>query len=148
MKKYVFLFLVFVAFLTSCSVENDGPVVRTEFMPIVNVAVPDHFVQGQTHEILMSYVKPNSCYVFNNIIFDIEGHERTVSILNTVYQNQTCVTQNELTTVSFDLTVSGDEVYLFKFYQGKDEYGVDQYHLVEVPVVNGRNLDLTKSNNN
>ncbi|MDY2586435.1 hypothetical protein [Winogradskyella aquimaris] len=147
MKKYAFLFLVSVAFLTSCSVENDDPVVRTEFMPIVNVAVPDHFVQGQTHEILMSYVKPNSCYVFNNIIFDIEGHERTVSILNTVYENENCTPQDELTTVSFDLTVSGDDVYLFKFYQGKDEYGVDQYHLVEVPVVNGRNIDLTNNIN-
>jgi hypothetical protein len=147
MKKYAFLFLVSLAFLTSCSVENDNPVVRTEFMPIVNVAVPDHFIQGQTHEILMSYVKPNSCYVFNNIIFDIEGHERTVSILNTVYENENCTPQDELTTVSFDLTVSGDDVYLFKFYQGKDEYGVDQYHLVEVPVVNGRNIDLTNNIN-
>lgn len=147
MKKYAFLFLVSLAFLTSCSVENDNPIVRTEFMPIVNVAVPDHFIQGQTHEILMSYVKPNSCYVFNNIIFDIEGHERTVSILNTVYENENCTPQDELTTVSFDLTVSGDDVYLFKFYQGKDEYGVDQYHLVEVPVVNGRNIDLTNNIN-
>jgi hypothetical protein len=147
MKKYAFLFLVSLAFLTSCSVENDNPVVRTEFMPIVNVAIPDHFIQGQTHEILMSYVKPNSCYVFNNIIFDIEGHERTVSILNTVYENENCTPQDELTTVNFDLTVSGDDVYLFKFYQGKDEYGVDQYHLVEVPVVNGRNIDLTNNIN-
>jgi len=141
MKKYVFFLLISVSFCTSCSVENDDPVVRTEFMPIVNVAVPDYFVQGQTHEILMSYVKPSTCYVFNNIIFDIEGQERTVSILNTVYENQNCVTQEELTTVGFDLTVSGNEVYLFKFYQGKDQYGVDQYHLVEVPVVDSRSTN-------
>ncbi|APY08531.1 hypothetical protein BWZ20_09560 [Winogradskyella sp. J14-2] len=139
MKTYVYLLLVLVVGLsTSCNVDNEDPVVRTEFMPIINVAVPDHFVQGETYEVLMSYLKPSSCYVFNNIIFDIEGHERTVSILNTVYQNDNCTIQDELTTVSFDLTVSGDEIYLFKFYQGKDEFGIDQYHLVEVPVVSNR----------
>jgi len=137
MKKYAFLLLMIVGLSMSCSVENDDPVVHTEFMPITNVELPEYFIQGQTYEINMSYIKPSSCYVFNNIIFDIEGHERTVAILNTVYENTNCIPEGESTTVSFDLTISGDEVYLFKFFQGTQD-GVDQYHLVEVPVVDGR----------
>lgn len=137
MKKYAFLLLMFVGLLMSCSVDNDNPVVHTEFMPITSVELPEYFVQGQTYQINMSYIKPSSCYVFNNIIFDIEGHERTVAILNTVYEDSNCIPEEEPTTVSFDLTVSGDQVYLFKFFQGTED-GVDQYHLVEVPVVDGR----------
>ncbi len=137
MKKYAFLLLMFVGLLMSCSVDNDNPVVHTEFMPITSVELPEYFVQGQTYQINMSYIKPSSCYVFNNIIFDIEGHERTVAILNTVYEDSNCIPEEESTTVSFDLTVSGDQVYLFKFFQGTED-GVDQYHLVEVPVVDGR----------
>lgn len=128
---------MFVGLLMSCSVDNDNPVVHTEFMPITSVELPEYFVQGQTYQINMSYIKPSSCYVFNNIIFDIEGHERTVAILNTVYEDSNCIPEEESTTVSFDLTVSGDQVYLFKFFQGTED-GVDQYHLVEVPVVDGR----------
>ncbi|WP_243473340.1 hypothetical protein [Winogradskyella sp. MH6] len=137
MKKYVFLLLTFVGLLVSCSVENRDPLMHTEFMPITSVEVPEYFVQGQTYEINMSYIKPSSCYVFNNIIFDIEGHERTVAVLNTVYEDSNCIPEGDSTTVSFDLTVSGNEVYLFKFYQGSPN-GVDQYHLVEVPVVDSR----------
>jgi len=128
--------------LMSCSIENDETLMHTEFMPITSVEVPDYFIQGQTHQIYMSYVKPSSCYVFNNIIFDIEGHERTVAILNTVYEGSNCIEENELTSVSFDLTISGNEVYLFKFYQGT-ENGVDQYHLVEVPVIDSRGSEAT-----
>lgn len=145
MKTRVFLLFIGLTFLTSCGLESSDPEVRTEFMPVESVEIPEYFVQGDTYEILLSYIKPSSCYVFNNILFDIEGHERTVSILNTVYVNDNCEPQNELTTVGFDLTVSGDDVYLFKFYQGKDQYGVDQYHLVEVPVVDGRETESTEN---
>lgn len=141
----VFLFIIGLTFLTSCSLENSDPVLHTEFVPIESVEVPEYFIQGHTYEILLSYIKPSSCYVFNNIIFDIEGYERTVSVLNTVYENESCVALDELTTVGFDLTVSGNQVYLFKFYKGKDEYGVDQYHLIEVPVVDGRNTGEEES---
>ncbi|WP_426431810.1 hypothetical protein ACPX19_04740 [Winogradskyella sp. HB-48] len=141
----VFLFLIGLTFLSSCSLENSDPALHTEFIPIESVEVPEYFIQGNTYEILLSYIKPSSCYVFNNIIFDIEGYERTVSVLNTVYENENCVALDELTTVGFDLTVSGDQVYLFKFYKGKDEYGVDQYHLIEVPVVDGRNTGEVES---
>lgn len=145
MRIRVFLLFVGLSFLTSCGLENSDPRVRTEFMPVESVEIPEYFIQGDTYEILLSYVKPSSCYVFNNILFDIEGHQRTVSILNTVYVDDNCEPQNELTTVGFDLTVSGNDVYLFKFYQGKDEYGVDQYHLVEVPVVNSRETNAIEN---
>ena len=123
--------------LSSCSLDDTDATPTTEFMPIESVEVPEFFVQGETYEILMSYTKPSDCYVFNNIIFDISGHEWTVAIVNSVYDNPSCASEPELTTVSFDLTVSGNETYLFKFYQGA-ENGIDQYHLVEVPVVDGR----------
>ena len=36
------------------------------------------------------------------------------------------------------LKASGTETYLFKFFQGEDAQGVDQYYIIEVPVVEER----------
>jgi hypothetical protein len=135
MKKYIFLILVCAGFLTSCSLDNDNPPPPIPvFMATESVEVPEFFVVGETYEIFMSYTRPNGCYVFNNILFSIEGAERTVAVVNSYYQNSGCAEEEEeLTTVSFDFTVSGNETHVFKFYQGTVD-GIDQYHIVEVPV--------------
>lgn len=121
--------------LMACSPEDEN---ATEFyievMPVQSVDIPEEFIQGETYQIYMTYTKPNACYVFNNIVFDIQNHERTVTILNTVYPEGDCSTDAEEVTVSFELTISGTDTYLFKFYQGTVQ-GMDHYHLVEVPVV-------------
>ncbi|NNE32409.1 MAG: hypothetical protein HKN40_08575 [Winogradskyella sp.] len=146
MKKLVLLLVFFTSILTSCSIDSE-PVANftLEVLPIDSVEVPDQFVQGETYEIFMTYTKPSSCYEFNDFIYEINGHERTIAIVNTVYLNLNCAQQIETVTVSFDFLVVGSETYLFKFYQGEDEQGVDQYHLVEVPVVSERNASSDRN---
>ena len=139
MKKYLFLFVILALSLSSCNLDDSNSNdFYFEVRPIESVEVPEQFVQGETYEIAVTYTKPTNCYVFNNIVFDINGNERTVAVWNTVYPNGNCIEDPEEETVSFDLTIFGSETYLFRFYQGKDEHGVDRYHLVEVPVVSGR----------
>ena len=139
MKKLIFLGFVFMTMLTSCSLEdNENQGFFVEVMPIETVDMPDHFVHGETYEIILTYVRPTSCYEFNDIIYEINGHERTVAILNTVYNQLDCIDESELVSVTFDFPVTGTETYVFKFFQGQDEYDVDQYYIVEVPVVDER----------
>jgi len=139
MKRYVLLVLIAFSILTSCSIENDDSNdFYLEVLPIESVEIPEQFVQGETYEILVSYNKPSSCYQFNDFIYNIDEHERTVAVVNTVYSDPNCIQEEEVVTVGFDFMVSGTDTYLFKFYQGEDEDGIDQYYLVEVPVVNNR----------
>lgn len=138
MKKYAFLVILFIVSLTSCSIESDDSVtLYLEVLPIENVEVPEQFVYGQTYEIRMTYSKPNSCYEFNDFIYEINEQERTVALVNTVYvsENAACVPEPEQETVQFNFKVTGTEAYLFKFYQGEDEEGENLYYTVEVPVV-------------
>ena len=107
--------------------------------------MPEQFVQGQTYEILVTYNIPSSCYQFNDFIYEIDGHERTIAVVNTVYNDSSCILETESVTVGFDFMVSGTDTYLFKFFQGEDEAGEDQYYLVEVPVVSNRILKITLS---
>ena len=136
MKRILILAMFVVATATSCSIENDNPVnFFSEIMPIQSADVPDEFVHGETYEISVTYNRPNDCYEFNNILFDINNNERTVVVVNTVYTDIVCTQVSEPVTVSFDFVVVSTETYLFKFYQGTDSEGQDQYLLVEVPVV-------------
>ena len=139
MKKYALVLVLFISVLTSCSIENDDSTTFSlEVLPIESVEVPEQFIYGETYEIGVTYNKPNSCYQFNDFIYEIDGHERTIAVVNTVYssQNGPCEPGPEEVTVHFDFMVTGTETYVFKFYQGEDAGGTDQYYLVEVPVIN------------
>lgn len=138
MKKCFFSLIVFASLLSSCSLDDSNSAnYYLEVLPIDSVDMPETFIHGNTYEISMTYTRHSSCYNFNDFIYEINGNERTVAIVNTVYYggDTLCIEEEESVTVSFDFVVSGTETYLFKFYQGEDDEGVDQYYLVEVPVV-------------
>ena len=136
MKRYLFLFALLILTFTSCTVESDDrPQFYLEVLPIDSVEMPEQFVHGETYEIWITYTRPTLCYEFNDFFYEIDGHERTVAIINTVYTNFDCVEESEQITVRMEFPVTGTDTYVFKFYQGQDENEVDQYYLVEVPVV-------------
>lgn len=135
MKKYALLAFILVSGLTSCSVEsNDSGTFYLEILAIDSVDIPKQFLLGETYEISINYTKPNSCYQFNDFIYEINDSTRSVAIVNTVYPNTNCEQSPESVTVSFNFTVSETETCMFKFYQGEDSEGVDQYYFIEVPV--------------
>ncbi|WP_299121110.1 hypothetical protein [uncultured Winogradskyella sp.] len=138
MKKYALLVVVFISMLTSCSLDNDNPVLLTEVLLVDSVVVPEQFIHGETYEIAITYTRPSLCYDFYDFIYEINGNERTIAVVNTVQsanERPGCLDDPQQVTVSFDFIVSGTETYLFKFYQGENDEGLDQYFLVEVPVV-------------
>lgn len=137
MKKYILSLIVLTGLLSSCSIEDSNPInYHLEVLPINTVTIPEEFVHGMTYEISVTYTRPSTCYQFNDFIYEINGNERTVAVVNTVYQagNSSCVEDPEEVTASFNFIVTATETYVFKFYQGEDADGVDQYYIVEVPV--------------
>ncbi|MFP4844637.1 hypothetical protein [Winogradskyella sp. PE311] len=136
MKRIIIFAALIFATMTSCNIEDDDSQnFFFEIVPIQSVEVPEEFIHGETYEISVSYNRPNDCYEFNDFIYGIDDNERTVAVVNTVYTNIECNEVPELITVNFDLVVVSTETYVFKFYQGSDGQGQDQYLLVEVPVV-------------
>lgn len=137
MKKIVFL-LILVFSLASCTVNDDNtPAFHYEILPIEGVTMPEEFTQGEVYTIYVTYLKPTGCYVFNDFYYVSELNQRTVAVINTVYDNNECQTFNgETVEVSFNFMVNNSETYVFRFWQGEDENGNDLYYIVEVPVVN------------
>ncbi len=150
MKKYSCLILLALICLSSCSLDDtsSGAEFSFEFMPIESVVMPDEFVHGETYAIGVSYIKPNSCYEFSDFAHDVDEGEFIVAVVNTVYENEDAVCSGNptLNTVSFDFTVTRTDNYVFKFFQGGNENGVDEYHIVEVPIVDGRGISVDTKN--
>ncbi|MFD1161648.1 MULTISPECIES: hypothetical protein [Hwangdonia] len=134
MKKLVALSLALFLF-ASCSLDDDSQNYSFEILPIESVDIPDEFTLGETYPITVSYFKPSTCHSFKEFYYLRENNERTVAAINYVFNNNSCDTlTDELVEATFNFIVTSNGSYIFKFWQGEDASGEDQYLIIEVPV--------------
>ncbi len=131
--RVLFVFLLVIG-LSSCSLDDDGANFRLEIVTIEEASLPDEFVFGETHEIKVTYNRPNNCYSFNNFLFDRDGNQRTVAVVNRVLTDTNCNNTATTSEATFNFLVLSRETYTFRFFQGKDDDGNDTFLTVEVPV--------------
>jgi hypothetical protein len=133
--KKIMLLLLFVWFLSSCSLESDTPSYRLEVLKIESVIVPDTLILGQIHKIKVKYLRPSTCHTFSNFIYEKSLNTRFIAVQNFVTESSDCLPlNNELKEAEIDFFVTNNGTYIFKFWQGKDSNGQDVYLEIEVPV--------------
>ncbi|MEK6152782.1 hypothetical protein WIW50_05960 [Flavobacteriaceae bacterium 3-367] len=135
-KKIFFILFIALATLlfTSCDID-DG--VSFNFVPlqIVSVEVPESFDLNRTHQIRVTYLRPNGCTSFQG--FDISNPDTTVRnvvVIGAVRADEACSQETAEVEVSFDFIALFTDTYLFRFWTGEDTDGESQYLEVEVPV--------------
>ncbi|MDO7137187.1 MULTISPECIES: hypothetical protein [Algibacter] len=134
MKKLLVICLTLI--LASCSVDDDGLDYSFEILPVESVDIPEEFTLGETYPITVSYLRPSNCHSFREFYYNKNNNERTVAPINYVFENNDCETlENELVENTFNFIVTSNGSYIFKFWQGEDADGENQYLTIEVPVV-------------
>lgn len=134
MKKLVVLFLTFIVF--ACSTDDDFETTYFELLPIEEAVVPTEFERGEVYDILVKYLRPTSCHAYNDIYFVREGNERHIAVMATVFEGSfDCVELDDLLDATFKFRAGDEDSYVFKFWQGEDDNGDDQYLIIEVPVI-------------
>lgn len=125
-----------IAILTlSCSTENESDTSSyVVLLPVESVGMPQYFEQGETYQINLTYLSPTNCHYFNDIYYDVEGNSSHVAVLNTVLDNGNCDTLNTETETSFNFVANHIGPHVFKFWQGANDNGVDQYLSMEIIV--------------
>lgn len=126
-----FLVLIF----QSCKLEDDRVNFRFVPLQIVSADLPESFDLNDTYEIKVTYVRPSGCFFFEG--FDITKEStttRNVVAIGSEFYEETCTLAIEELEATFDFICLYDEPYLFKFWNGEDENGVDQFIEIEVPV--------------
>ena len=136
MKKLIALSLALVL-LVSCSIDNEnGSNYSFEILPVESVDIPSEFTLGETYPITVTYLKPSSCHLFKEFYYSKNLNERTVAPITIVYEDNNCETLDTTTEdATFNFIVTSNGSYIFKFWQGEDANGEDQYLTIEVPVV-------------
>ena len=135
MKKLLALSLALILCI-SCSLDDDNYTNYSfEILPVESVDIPSEFTLGETYPITVTYSRPTSCHYFREFYYAKNLNERTVAPINIVYENDNCETlENVLEEATFNFIVTGNGSYIFKFWQGEDANGDDQYLIIEVPV--------------
>jgi hypothetical protein len=137
-KKLICLgFILALVACSSGSTDDSKTGVSFEILPIESAIVPSSFSLNQTYQIRVLYYRPSNCHAFSEFYFEKQGSERVVAIINSVIDNINCeALDNDLIEVLFNFVAEDSGTYLFKFWQGFDQNGNDQYYIVEVPVLN------------
>mgnify|MGYP003647138685 FL=1 len=105
-------------------------------LPVESVDIPDEFELGKTYPITISYLRPTTCYSFKEFYYLKENNERTVAPITYVFENNDCTDlEDTLVEATFNFIVTSNGSYIFKFWQGEDASGEDQYLIIEVPVL-------------
>ncbi|MFI1772694.1 hypothetical protein [Thalassobellus citreus] len=134
MKRLLVLCLTLI--LASCSVDGDSTNYNFEVLPVESVDIPDEFVLGETYPITISYFRPSTCHSFKEFYYLKENNVRTVAPINFVVEENNCIElPAALVEETFNFTVTSNGSYIFKFWQGEDSNGDDQYLTIEVPVI-------------
>lgn len=121
MKRLVLVLLSVI--LLSCSPNADNPTNHHfEYVPVVSVDAPDHFVLGQVHQLKVTYALPNGCYRYHSYDYVYQNESREVATIALVDDESACtqaIIEGEYT---INVEALQSEVYTFKFWQGEGEY--------------------------
>ncbi len=138
MKKTFLALCALMASLTfsSCDLEDDGP--NFHFVPlrIESVEMPESFDLEETYVISFKYIVPDGCTNYEGIdVVDEEVTTRKVVAIGAQRTDQVeCIEVIREEMGSFNFVVIHNQPYLFRFYQGEDINGEQQFLEVEVPV--------------
>lgn len=104
-------------------------------LEVASATFPETFIRGNTHEIVVSYRRPDDCTFFEG--FDVltpDSNTRNVVAIGSVLTNDDCNTTDDQVEATLYFTVLYDETYLFRFYSGRDSAEQPIYLEYEVEV--------------
>ena len=128
MKKLFLLLFASILLFSCMKDEQDDPEFHMEFVPILNVAMPQSVTRGHTYEIEVTFKRPNDCYYFNGFTKEYSGQLVTVGAQTIVIQHAECQSLEtfapETETFNFKCSESYQlDEYTFRFYQGTTTTG-------------------------
>ena len=139
MKK-LFLLVVAIAMM-GCSTDDVTPQEYTlEILPIRSVIdMPTVVNYNDSYVINYTYSLPTNCHTFSDLYYLTEGTERTVAVISRRINPVGDVICEDLPyeEIQGQFTfhvLNNNGTYVFKFWQGLDENGQDEYLVYEVPI--------------
>lgn len=135
MRKIIFtLSLLFI--FSGCSVDDEPtPRLVYELVPIVSTNLPEEFTAGESYDLKFTYQLPTPCHNFTGInVEDING-AYGIGVVAYYDANNECAEVTRTAEAGIKFIAEEEDFYIFKFWQGRNEQGEDQFLTVEIPVI-------------
>lgn len=107
--------------------------------PIISVDLPEYFVHNENFDLEIIYQRPSTCHTFSGLNIEENPYnvnERTIGVVTNYRTNNTnCVNSGNLqASATINFVAEREDFYIFKFWQGRNAVGNDEFLIVEVPV--------------
>lgn len=134
-KKVIALLCVIVVFsFYGCDISSEE---NFQFvnLKIVSVELPESFQQNASHNIQVTYERPDTCTFFEGFdVFEGELNTRSIVAIGSFLEQEDCVLMDDDITASFEFTALNIGTYTLRFYSGNDVDGNPEYLEYIVPV--------------
>lgn len=135
MKKLLLVFFSVLLF-SGCSAEDDSDNIMQNLAPVLSVDLPDSFDFGKSYTIEIIYKRPTNCHTFSGLDVARNANVIVIGVVTSFRTSNTnCVDSGNLqASATINFVAERDDFYIFKFWQGKNAAGRDEFLTVEVPV--------------
>lgn len=135
MKKLLLVFFALLLF-SGCSAEDDSDNIMQNLAPVLSVDLPDSFDFGESYSIEIIYKRPTNCHTFSGLDVARNANVIVIGVVTSFRTSNTnCVDSGNLeASATINFVAERDDFYIFKFWQGKNAAGRDEFLTVEVPV--------------
>jgi len=135
MIKKLLLLIILMLTVSSCSLSDDESNLSIETLPIKQAEVPMEFDYGATYKLKVIFDLPSGCHSFYDLFYQYENTARIVAINSVVNTKMACTEVLIEREFEFDVKVTQQADYIFKFWKGTDNDGNDIFEEIIVPVV-------------
>lgn len=135
MIKNILMLALVLLTVSSCSLEEDNSYLSIETLPIKEAMVPQEFEYGAIYTLKVVYDLPSGCHSFYDLYYQYESTARIIAINSVVNTNLACTEALIEREYEFEVSVTQEEDYIFKFWKGTDSTGKDIFEEIIVPVV-------------
>jgi len=135
MIKNILTLALILLTVSSCSLEDENSNLSIETLPIKEAMVPQEFEYGAIYTLKVVYDLPSGCHSFYDLYYQYESTARIIAINSVVNTNLACTEALIEREFEFEVSVTQQEDYIFKFWKGTDSTGNDIFEEIIVPVI-------------
>jgi len=138
-KLYYFISIIALLFvISSCEIGDEDTNFNFVSLRTISVEAPESFNFNESHEITVTYLRPNDCTFF--LGFDVTNPDVTtrdiVATASELADLSDCVIEAEEVQTTFTIVVLFEETYLLRFWTGQGSDGAQEFIELEIPVNN------------
>lgn len=133
-KVLAILCLVIIFSFYGCEIES-GENFQFITLKITSVELPVNFEQNASHNIQVTYERPDDCTFFEGFdVFEGDSNTRSIVAIGSLLKMDECELMQDEVNASFQFTALNVGAYTLRFYSGDDENGEPIYLEYVVPV--------------